>query len=162
MQILLEIILDSSIINLNPPSKSLGCRRFQHVRERSLEKSLLFVKIACLVDPSVETACNLHVSGSRYEIRHDFLAQTFHLRNSVHLDSVGDFDRPLNIFYLVLVFCLSPSQLFDVFDVDVLGESGHSLFPSSHSIELLVTVYALLSSIEELLAHFERADKHQP
>jgi hypothetical protein len=68
---------------------------------------------------------------------------------------MGDFDRALNIFNLVLVFGLSPSQLFNVFDVDILRERGHSLLPSGHSIKLLVAVYALLSSVKELLAHFE-------
>jgi hypothetical protein len=79
MQVLLEIMLDSGIINLNPPSEGLCCRRFQHIRESSFKESFLFVEIACLVDPRVETACNLHVSGSSDEIRHNFLAQTLHL-----------------------------------------------------------------------------------
>lgn len=68
---------------------------------------------------------------------------------------MGDFDRALNIFNLVLVFGLSPSQLLDVFDVDILRERGHSLLPPGHSIKLLVAVYSLLSSVKELLAHFE-------
>lgn len=79
MQVLLEIMLDSGIISLNPPSEGLCCRRFQHVSESSLKESFLFVEITCLVDPRVETACNLHVSGSSDEIRHHFLAQTLHL-----------------------------------------------------------------------------------
>lgn len=79
MQVLLEIMFDSGIINLDPPSEGLCCRRFQHVGERSLKESFLFVEIARLVDPRVETACNLHVSGSCNEICHNFLAQTFHL-----------------------------------------------------------------------------------
>jgi len=68
---------------------------------------------------------------------------------------VSNFDRALNIFNLVLVFVLSPSQLLDVFDVDILRERSHRLLPSGHSIKLLVSVYALLSSVKELLAHFE-------
>jgi hypothetical protein len=75
---------------------------------------------------------------------------------------MGDFDRALNILNLVLVLGLSPSQFFDVFDVNILSESCHCLLPSCHSVKLLVTVNTLLSSVKELLTHFERADKHEP
>jgi hypothetical protein len=162
MQILLEIVLDSGVVNLNPPSKSLSCWGFEHIGESSLKKSFLLIEVACLIYPCVETASDLHVSGSRDKISHNFFAKTLHLWDRMHLNSMCDFNWTFDIFNLVLMLGLSPFQLIDVFNVNILSESCHCLLPSCHSIKLFVSVNTLLSSIKKLFTHFEWSDKHQP
>ena len=87
------------------------------------------------------------MSDSRDEVSHDLLAETLHLRYGVHLDTMCDFNLVFDIFYLVLMFGLSSLQFLYVFDVDVLRVGSHSLLPTGHRIELLVSVNTLLSSV---------------
>ena len=102
------------------------------------------------------------MSDSRNEVSHDLLAETLHLRDGVHLDTMCDFNLVFDIFNLVLMFSLSSLQFLYVFNVDVLRVGSHCLLPTGHRIKLLVSVNTLLSSVKELFAKLKLANKHQP
>jgi len=162
LKIYFQVMLNLCIVDLDPLSKSFSSRSFKHVCKSPFEQSSFLVKVACFINPGIESTCNLHVCCSGDEVCHNFFAQRLHLWYRVHLDTVSNFDWVFNISNLILVLILSALQLFNVFYVDVLCVGCHSLLPTCHSIELSVPIHPFLSSIQKLLCHFERANKHKP
>lgn len=132
---------------MNPRSETLGYSNLLPVNNSFSNQSAASISALSDLHPRVETASGVHMSSTGNEVRHDFVAQTLHLGDSVLL---GVFISQNLVFYFLDLqsrFVLSLLEFLDVAFKHLLLLNGQNLSPNEKGLTPQVAFNSVVRSI---------------